>query len=46
MTVNGTELESILSEGTGFVKVRDLAVQLVLTADWDAAARAVMLSSP
>lgn len=46
VTVNGKELESILSESTGFVKVRDLAAELSLSVEWDAAARVVILGSP
>jgi flagellar protein FlgJ len=43
VTVNGTELESILSEATGYVQIRDLAAELNLNASWDAAARVVLL---
>ncbi|WP_051250884.1 glucosaminidase domain-containing protein [Paenibacillus harenae] len=43
VTVNGHELESVLSESTGYVKVRDLAAEIGLTASWDAAASAVLL---
>ncbi|RCW50066.1 glucosaminidase domain-containing protein [Paenibacillus prosopidis] len=44
VTVNGTELESMLSEATGYVQIRDLAAELGLTASWDAAARVVLLN--
>ncbi|MCA0753974.1 glucosaminidase domain-containing protein [Paenibacillus sp. N4] len=43
VTVNGKALESVLSESTGYVKVRELADELGLAASWDAEARAVML---
>lgn len=43
VTVNGEELESILSASTGYVKVRDLAGVLRLAVSWDDRARAVLL---
>lgn len=42
-TVNGEELDTILSESTGYVKVRDLAAALGLAVSWDGLARVVML---
>ena len=44
VTVNGKELESILSEATGYVQIRDLAAELGLAASWDSAARAILLA--
>lgn len=43
VTVNGTELTSRLSIGTGYVKARDLAVQLGIPIEWEPLARVVML---
>ncbi|MNZ81584.1 Exo-glucosaminidase LytG precursor [compost metagenome] len=43
VTVNGQELESILSEATGYVKARDLAAELGISAVWDALAKVVLL---
>ncbi len=42
-TVNGRALETILSEGTGYVKVRDLAAAAGLSVHWEPGARVVML---
>ena len=44
VTVNGKELESILSEATGYVQIRELAAELGLTASWDPAARVILLA--
>lgn len=43
VTVNGSALESILSEATGYVPVRALAAELGLTANWDPLARVILL---
>lgn len=43
VTVNGVALETILSNATGYVKVRDLADNLGLKAGWDAMARVVTI---
>lgn len=43
VTVNGKELDSILSESTGYVRVRDLAGLLKLGVTWDDEAKAVLL---
>ncbi|RIX49903.1 muramidase (flagellum-specific) [Paenibacillus nanensis] len=43
VTVNGKELETVLSESTGYVKVRDLAEVLGIGVTWDNEAKAVML---
>ncbi|CAM3946679.1 glucosaminidase domain-containing protein [Paenibacillus alkaliterrae] len=43
VTVNGKAIETILSEATGYVKVRDLAAELELQASWDAGASVVLL---
>jgi len=42
VTVNGLELESVLSASTGYVKVRDMAGVLSLPVTWDDRARAVL----
>ncbi|MGG1633655.1 glucosaminidase domain-containing protein [Paenibacillus sp. NRS-1760] len=44
VTVNGKELDSILSEATGYVQIRDLSAELGLTASWEPAARVILLS--
>lgn len=44
VTVNGKELESLLSEATGYVPIRALSTELGQAATWDAAARAIMLA--
>lgn len=44
VTLNGVELESILSEATGYVKVRDLAAEIGIAVSWDATARVVLLT--
>ncbi|NIK75692.1 flagellar protein FlgJ [Paenibacillus castaneae] len=43
VTVNGKELDSIKSEATGYVQIRDLAAELGLKASWDSSARVVIL---
>ena len=43
VTANGQELETILSESTGYVKVRELAAILSLGVSWDDQAKAVIL---
>lgn len=43
VTANGQELETILTESTGYVKVRDLAGILSLGVSWDDQAKAVIL---
>jgi hypothetical protein len=45
VTVNGKELESVLSEGTGYVQIRALASELGLAVSWDPAARVILLTS-
>ncbi|RJE86688.1 hypothetical protein D3P07_15980 [Paenibacillus sp. 1011MAR3C5] len=42
VTVNGLELESVLSSSTGYVKVRDMAGVLGFAVTWDDRARAVL----
>lgn len=44
VTVNGKELDTILSEATGYILIRDLATQLARTASWDSAARVILLT--
>ncbi|OMF37494.1 hypothetical protein BK133_05405 [Paenibacillus sp. FSL H8-0548] len=44
VTVNGTALDSILSEATGYVRIRDLAAEVELSASWDSAARVIVLA--
>jgi flagellar protein FlgJ len=44
VTVNGKELDSILSEATGYVQVRALAAELGLAASWDPAGRIISLT--
>ncbi|WP_240941538.1 glucosaminidase domain-containing protein [Paenibacillus sp. HB172176] len=44
-TVNGNELDTILVESTGYVKVRELAGVLGLQVTWDGDARAVTLET-
>lgn len=43
VTVNGKELDSILSEATGYVQIRAIAAEVGLTASWDSAAQVIML---
>ncbi|MEK3882067.1 glucosaminidase domain-containing protein [Paenibacillus sp. PL2-23] len=43
VTANGQELETTLSQSTGYVKVRDLAEVLSLGVSWDSEAKAVFL---
>jgi flagellar protein FlgJ len=42
-TVNGIERETLLSDSTGYIKVRDLAEVLDVKVQWDGLARAVLL---
>lgn len=41
--VNGVEQETILSDSTGYIKVRDLAEVLDLKVQWDGLARTILL---
>ncbi|MCR2804949.1 glucosaminidase domain-containing protein [Paenibacillus soyae] len=43
VTANGQELDTILSQSTGYVKIRDLAGILSLGVSWDDQAKAVIL---